>query len=84
MAHAAGVFVLTAGCVHAPCPCVLLQTPVEPCEDVCASMAHIQCSMCVLTLVLSLTPPGTDCLPFFLLCTVCVHFLLVAADWHML
>ena len=84
MAHAAGVFVLTAVCVHAPCPCVLLQTPVEPREDVCASMAHIQCSMCVLTLVLSLTPPGTDCLPFFLLCTVCVHFLLVAADWHML
>ena len=43
-------------CVHAPCLCALLQTPVEPCKDVCACVARVQCSMRVLPLVLSLTP----------------------------
>lgn len=54
------------------CACSMLvrapaDIPGAQCENVCASIVHIQCSMCVLILVFSLTPPDTDCLPLLLL-----------------
>lgn len=81
LAHADSLFFLKAVCGHAPFLCA--DIPGAQGENVCASMVHIQCSMCVLLLVLSLTTPNTNCPPL-LLCTVFVHFLLVAAGCHML